>query len=83
MIHGDLKKRLFFYWSGLLFLPLEQTTDKLKDKFPEIDGENAKNTIFNLFDGAKPMFSFVFAFSIQLAKQVYSIFIKTLGRKYE
>jgi len=64
-------------------LPLEQTTDKLKDKFPEIDGENAKNTIFNLFDGIKPMLSFVFAFSIDLAKQVFSIFTKALGRKYE
>jgi len=64
-------------------LPLEQTTDKLKDSFPQIDGENAKTTIFNLFDGAKPMLSFIFHFTIELAKQVYSIFIKALGRKYE
>jgi len=64
-------------------LPLEQTTDKLKDSFPQIDGENAKATIFNLFDNAKPMLSFVFHFTIELAKQVYSIFIKALGRKYE
>ena len=67
----------------MLFLPFEQATDKLKDKVPAIDGENVKNTAFNIFDSLKPFMGFVFHFSIDLAKQMYSIFSKALGRKYE